>query len=178
MTPRERQFHAQNERYLNELIWSDSEQIPPGWKAGVKAHLLKFYEPVQYMIWSEPDEKGLVRIAGYRPVHEVLAEVNARIKADGIEFDETDFSSMLRYSESAIGDPAPHPRGAETWPAVRRLFVFPVTGGSEGHYVHIAGIAEDPPAERKHVTIALCKTFQGWDHAVRIAEAAGRHLGV
>jgi len=167
MTPRDRVFHRQNETFLHQLLWSDSDTIPPGWKDKVKAHLGRYHEPVATDVWSEPNEKGCITRLHGRPIDTVLAEVNARIKADEVEFDESDFHSMLHYEK------------VTEWPPAWRTLVYPVTGGSEGHYVHIAGLLDIASAgARPYVTIALCKTFRGWEHAVKIAEAAGRHLGV
>ena len=48
---------------------------------------------------------------------------------------------------------------------------FPVTGGSEGHYVHVEIINND-----KRDLIFLAKTFQGMEHAWDIAKKLGELL--
>ena len=45
---------------------------------------------------------------------------------------------------------------------------YAVVGGSEGHYVHIEFTLPDD----KRIGLALAKTFQGMDHALKIANEA------
>jgi hypothetical protein len=59
------------------------------------------------------------------------------------------------------------------WPISSRIGAFPVTGGSEGHYIHVEALANG-----KHTTLILGKTFQGMDHAWAIARRIGDLLGV
>ncbi len=58
---------------------------------------------------------------------------------------------------------------------------FAVTGGSEGHYIHVdaypsrytfGGVAEEKP-----IHLALGKTFKGWEHAWHIARICAEQLG-
>lgn len=53
------------------------------------------------------------------------------------------------------------------------LSVFPVTGGSEGHYIHIEVINGE-----KRELLFLAKTFRGMDHAWEISKQIGRLLNV
>jgi hypothetical protein len=53
-------------------------------------------------------------------------------RLDSEVFDESDFSDMTRWT---------HP--GEEWPAYRRIAVFSVTGGSEGHDVYIEALTDD-----------------------------------
>lgn len=48
---------------------------------------------------------------------------------------------------------------------------YAVTGGSEGHYVHVDIIKED-----KRTLLYLAKTFRGYDHACAIAAHLGKML--
>lgn len=53
-----------------------------------------------------------------------------------------------------------------TWPTEYKwIAVYPVTGGSEGHYVHVDIINNDGGREM----VFLAKTFQGMGHAQKIA---------
>jgi hypothetical protein len=65
----------------------------------------------------------------------------------------------------------------------KRVVVFPVTGGSEGHYVHVGYLVPDhrpgalaygPPVFRE---FALLKTFRGWDYAVMLAGRIAQMMG-
>ena len=62
---------------------------------------------------------------------------------------------------------------------VSRIVCFPVTGGSEGHYVHI-GCLVDKGYDRDAVEYQewfLVKTFRGMDHAAEIARRCAVLLG-
>ncbi len=54
---------------------------------------------------------------------------------------------------------------------VRWVAAWAVTGGSEGHYIHVELVYED-----RRVLLALGKTFLGWDHAWTIAKRAAQLL--
>lgn len=60
------------------------------------------------------------------------------------------------------------------WPAdVRWVACFPVTGGNEGHYVHVEVVLSD--GSRK--LLFLGKTFKGMAHAAKIAARCAVALG-
>lgn len=56
----------------------------------------------------------------------------------------------------------------------RWIACFPVTGGSEGHYIHVDLILQDD----KRLNVFLGKTFQGLGHAIEIAAKLARLMGV
>lgn len=63
----------------------------------------------------------------------------------------------------------------------RWVSVYPVTGGSEGHYLHVELIYQRDAAGRElrsnlHVRICLVKIFGGWDAAAELAGIIGRWL--
>lgn len=63
----------------------------------------------------------------------------------------------------------------------RWIACYPVTGGSEGHYLHLDLIyqrdADGRPLDHdRHVQIALIKVFGGWDAAAELAGIIGRWL--
>jgi hypothetical protein len=67
------------------------------------------------------------------------------------------------------------------WPdRYQWISVFPVTGGSEGHYLHVEIIT--PPKEARgqgpREMVFLGKTFMGWDYAWRQAKRVAELLGV
>lgn len=54
---------------------------------------------------------------------------------------------------------------------------FPVTGGSEGHYIHVDMICSDMNGEHRK-SLFLGKTFLGLGHAIEIAGKLARLMGV
>jgi hypothetical protein len=79
-------------------------------------------------------------------------------------------SCMAPYTDIGKKETLPVPKFC--WPCA-----WPVVGGSEGHYVHIGGVTrgKGQNAATYH-DLALAKTFQGWDHALRIANRASSLL--
>lgn len=142
-------------------------------------HRYSLQLPIEIEVWKpNPDAKypGTVVIDYRRKIQDVLDELNARLPLEGVDFDEYGFTNMTKYQ-----DPAYMEEGANKyrqyslpWPDYRRNVVYPVTGGSEGHYVHIGSISMDG----KLTTIGLCKTFRGWEYACRISMSAARLLQV
>ena len=64
--------------------------------------------------------------------------------------------------------------GKRLWPKTWQwIAVYPVTGTSEGHYVHISLMKRNGNVTH----IAMLKTFSGWQRASMMAEAAGKLLG-
>ena len=63
----------------------------------------------------------------------------------------------------------------DTWPEnVRRIAVFAVQGGSEGHYVHVDVFTSEHGEETKVTTLFLIKTFLGMEHALRLSNELTR----
>ncbi len=60
----------------------------------------------------------------------------------------------------------------QPFPDFQWISCFAVTGGSEGHYVHIEIIDGD-----KRTLLYLGKTFEGMDHAYKIAQKCAELLG-
>ena len=58
-------------------------------------------------------------------------------------------------------------------PQFRWIAVFYVTGGSEGHYIHVEAIAEE-----RTENLFLGKTFLGRDHAEKVCNVLSRILNV
>ena len=65
-------------------------------------------------------------------------------------------------------------------PRYRWVAVYPVTGDSEGHYIHIdlvlssQGLGPGPQTVKR---IGIAKTFKGWEHACLLANRIARLLG-
>lgn len=63
-------------------------------------------------------------------------------------------------------------------PDYRWLGVFYVTGGSEGHYIHVEAIGIGEPKMDKRECLFLGKTFGGRNHAEEVVNALSRILEV
>jgi hypothetical protein len=97
------------------------------------------------------------------------------------------FSDMVRYDiheaehRKYAQDPRPIPTLTEQTKLedirYRWIAVFPVTGGNEGHYVHIDLVWQEDYREGR-ISLFLLKTFGGHDAAVKLAGLLARVLGV
>lgn len=104
-----------------------------------------------------------------------------------IEAVEKDLQRILKGMDLLGGESEPHYSNwrdrADPWgktrlfpQSYRWISCYAVTGGSEGHWVHvdvIGGSDEDP--DRREL-IFLAKTFMGWEHACKIAQACATIL--
>ena len=97
-----------------------------------------------------------------RNLGDILRDVNAAMKAAGIEADEYNFSDMTLYF-----DPADR-----IWPTIPAwVACYPVRGDNEGFYVHITLIfrfSRPDPAVRM-IGLAKCYT---WENAQQMAAFA------
>ena len=117
-------------------------------------------EPVEIEIYETvPGQPGLVRRVHNRTVGEVWQDLKDRLEKEGLLPDE-----YMGVAASA--------NGAREFPRYRFLACYPVTGGNEGHYIHV-----DVLKDGKNIPIFLGKTFQGMDFAAVVAAACARHLG-
>jgi hypothetical protein len=105
------------------------------------------------------DDEGVVRETRPKTVQQVYAYCRDRL---GTLVDD--------YFSLADGTVLTAP-----WPTVwRRIKIFPVTGGSEGHYVHVEVETLDGTTR----LMFLAKTFQGMTHAWQIARQLGDALHI
>lgn len=117
-------------------------------------------EPVEIEIYEPvPGQLGLVRRVHNRTVREVWLELEKRLKGESLLPDE-----YMGVAASANGD--------MEFPNYRFIVCYPVTGGNEGHYIHV-----DAVMEGKNTPVFLGKTFRGMEFAVAVAAACARHLG-
>lgn len=149
-------------------------------------HQFLLQPKIEIEVWKpNPDAKypGTIVIDYRRKIQDVLDELNTKLVAEGLEFDESRFTNMTKWEDPAY-KPSGYREFSLPWPKYRRIAVFPVTGTSEGHYVHIEVIldSEDHIKAGGLISvapircIALCKTFRGWDYACRISASAARLL--
>lgn len=141
---------------------------------------------VQVERWAYTlDEKGgetgyIARVEG-RTLGEIEKDLWARFKALDVADPNSDYPAEAFIDESfatvhwtRIGDEqGVHAR----WPdGIRFIACFAVTGGSEGHYVHVDAYREIDG--RFAVTqLFIGKTFRGMAHAQRIANLCAELLG-
>lgn len=122
------------------------------------------YEP-------HPEKKGYLIYTGNISIKEVYKQLKERLEKDGLLPDEY-FSISCSYDYK---EDAPFPDN------YRWIACYAVTGGSEGHYIHVDILAplELSPIKtiRESKLIYLGKTFQGFDFAARVAVACAKHLG-
>lgn len=90
-----------------------------------------------------------------RPIRDILRELNERLIAEGVHAEEYDFSELLPENDSK-----PTTLGTERW-----LICYPVRGGSEGHYVHIATIHQSASGNAHRIVgVAKCySTENAWE---------------
>lgn len=113
---------------------------------------------------------GTIRREKGRPVGEIVSDIEKKIR-------------RLVDEYFTLGGSFKYPVGGGTdghlteCPKVQRIAVFTVTGGSEGHYVHVDLYVEE---DRKTVVknLALLKTFKGKKHARRVEARIADLLGV
>jgi hypothetical protein len=120
-------------------------------------------------------QTGYIRRSHGRPVGEIVADLTKRI-------------SRLVDEYATLGGDFKYARGVENvyeteCPEAQRIAVYAVTGGSEGHYVHVALHVRDVQGEYGNARLVvknlmLVKTFKGMKHARKIANRLADALGV
>ena len=122
---------------------------------------------------ATPDKDRPLGISDKTPVREVFDLLSARLKRDGL-LDEMDYFSISHdYGQDSVSN-LPFYGAMPGW---RWVSCFAVTGGSEGHYIHIEVAGYDkncaPPGDRGQVghrmMLFLGKTFAGMEKAQSIA---------
>lgn len=112
-------------------------------------------------------ETGFIEREKGRPVGQIVDDLKLTIRRFSYEY--ATLSPNFSYQ----------PDGWNTeCPKARRVVVYAVTGGSEGHYVHVDLYCEDENGGLKVVPLMLVKTFKGMGTARRIADRLADSLGV
>lgn len=101
-----------------------------------------------------------------------LGELRATLLPELEKLDES-----LDYFSRSGTDTA---RAAQPIGRYRWISCWAVTGGSEGHYVHVDRVYLEKEFDRefKRESLFLAKTFGGYDRACEIAAYLGARLGV
>lgn len=123
-------------------------------------------------VWAcdlgDPDRRGYLRMVRRLTIGEVFESLNDELGLGEDEFGMQELPPGLdEYFHPSI-----HLEEEREWPD-GRMSVYAVTGGSEGHYVHV-DVSKHPVRE----TLFLGKTFAGWDAAWDAAKLIGHALGV
>jgi len=114
------------------------------------------------------EKTGLSNYVGGRKLSEIHKKLVDGIESAGLMLDE--YFSLSTDAELN--------RHWETWPEdVRRIAVFAVQGGSEGHYVHVdVYTSSTSKPSTKVTTVFILKTFLGMEHALRLSNELTRIL--
>jgi hypothetical protein len=120
----------------------------------------------------------LIDLAGQRPT-EIMRTLAGRIE----QLDRAtngrygfDYASGA-YDVTANGEKDERP----IRPRYRWAAIFPVTGGSEGHYLHLIAIYQRDAdgnylRANEYREIGIIKVFGGWDAAAELAGIVGRWI--
>lgn len=103
-------------------------------------------------------------------ITEIARTLRAELESIDDAMDYLHVSSQISYTAREH-----EPIGRYRW-----IACYAVTGGSEGHYVHVDRIYLATPNAREftHEPLLLVKTFGGYEKACQIAAYIGRRLDV
>lgn len=104
--------------------------------------------------------RGYVRNVKPKSIRTVFNWVKAEVSKT-VDLEQFDYF-QISCSEDREGG---------SWPLNARIACFAVTGGSEGHYVHVDALSSDG-----NRNLILGKTFLGFDHALELAGALSKLL--
>ena len=126
----------------------------------------KIVDKINIQLWEPvPDKPGYVREAGRLPIDEVCNQLNTKLKELNIAPDEYGFNLRRDYSsrDSDVG---------KEFPAWCWFACYPVTGSSEGYYMHIDVFTQ----QGEHKNLFLAKTLQegqsGMEYAYEVCKVA------
>jgi len=95
-------------------------------------------------------------------MRDVAEAVEAQLKEAGL-WEELDYFSVdLKLQK----------KKDEAFPEYAWIACFPVTGGNEGHYIHIDIITRD----NEHIHFLTAKTFMGMEYAGKVATECAKLL--
>ncbi len=142
-----------NEHRLNVLL----HETPP---AEIRSKLITVYGQYHAI-----DVEG-------RTIRAIYKDLHAALKAKGL-IDEY-FNAASRFPGMEPNTPGYRLGLDSVWPEdAKWVACYAVTGGAEGHYIHVDVIRNDRTSDLAF----LGKTFQGMDHARKIANACADLLG-
>ena len=131
--------------------------------------------------WYEEEKRadGYLYVTRYHTWQEVFNDLARALRAlpDDAEPDGSTCPVIDEYFSP--GWYTSEKRANEPVPRARWIACYAVTGGSEGHYIHVDLIVDGGADgyERHAIPLALGKTFRGMAHAQRIASLCAAFLG-
>ena len=108
----------------------------------------------------DPEKPGYLKFERMATLGELCDYCERALKSSSV-LDELEYFGLLHYTDAN----KPLPR------RIKWLAVFAVTGGSEGHYVHIDAITtnDDPHRDHDRETLILGKDLNGdFDTALKV----------
>jgi len=148
----------------HDFLQSEKKTVPPvirGFKYGVETWYSRYY--VTDDGYCVAEKAKTIRDVRDYCVKELKKHTFVDVDGDTREVAEEGLSDMSHYMEPEM----------KLWPLNERIAVFYVTGGSEGHYVHVEALVNG-----KNLMLFLSKTFQGREGALRIVDALSKILEV
>lgn len=125
-------------------------------------------------VWAcdlNPERRGYLRMVRRLTIGEVFESLNDELGLGKDEFGMQELPRGLdEYFRLSI-----YLDESREWPD-GRMIVYVVTGGSEGHYLHVDVVSTTHA--RVSESLFLGKTFAGWDAAWDAAKLIGKALGV
>ena len=111
--------------------------------------------------WKQGDD-GYLHHERTKTLQEVCDHLNSELKKQDLDPDEYGMDILLGYS-----------RKGELIPPHDWIVCYAVTGGSEGHYIHVDAVSRQPGLGQpgKRYALFLGKSFQGMEFAYRVAKA-------
>ena len=126
-------------------------------------------------LWKpHPDKPGFVVVDRVKTVQEVFDELVAKLEEEKLIDEYFTISSTIKYGrDDELNRDKP-------FPDYRWIASYAVTGGNEGHYIHIDVINHVKGSTALHNTalsVFVGKTFQGMEHAQNLASRCAELLG-
>ena len=117
----------------------------------------------RYVLDADGAETGYLRRVQGRVAKAVVAD---------LQYELRELLAEAEYANPGMDFAYAKEPEQERIPAYRRVACYAVTGGNEGHYVHVDVVLQD----MTHVNLMLVKTFMGVEHAWKIAMRAAELL--
>lgn len=126
-----------------------------------KDNIIVEYGKEDALSYYDVNDRGLVVNERSKTMKQVFTDfIIPEVNKAGIDLSEYDYFSVSNHRERSH------------WPLnAYRIACFAVTGGSEGHYIHVESLSQSG-----NECLILGKTFLGYDHALKLANALAKIL--
>lgn len=140
----------------------------------IDARMIVPHGVVSTHVWAcdaHPEQRGYLEMVRRLTIREVFESLCEALELGVDEWGSPQLPPGIdEYFHTGL-----HVDGERPWPD-GRMVVYVVTGGSEGHYIHVDVHSSDHVPI--HETLMLGKTFAGWEAAWDAARVIGNALGV